>query len=368
VAFGPTVLGDIVLALSPAGGTNDPAVTAQGINALTGKVLWSVSQPLILTDAPAVCAGGKDFCLAAALSNTTTGLVVVNAISGSVLGAVPGPERNMAVAQPGSTAEGDLWQTSSPTPTLMETSATGRAAWTDTVSSLFGGNQYNPDYGWDFLVRGSLDVGSIANSPTGHTLSLSDSKTIGISAPDGTLSWTVPGYYLCGGGLQFLTADVVCQYSGSARQTKTSVDMSGVSLTLAGLNLRSGMTTWSEHVLGAQALSLGTNVAFVDGTHLVVQVPSRARVVLDVQTGETSPVTGNKVFWCEQDPTYKVKTAQGASVKGERVSAPVFRSCSAQGKPVNGLPLTAPSTVGVRAGGRFVWPTPHGLQAIQQLG
>jgi hypothetical protein len=368
VAFGPTVLGNTVLALTPAGGPGDPAVTAQGLNVLTGKVLWSVPQPIVLSDAAAVCTGGQYFCLDAFLSSTTTGLVVVNPDTGSVRGVISGPERNMAVAQPGSTTEGDLWQTSSSTPTLVQTSATGQSLWTHTVASLFGGSQYNPDDGWDFLVQGSLDVGSIGTASTGHTLSLSDSKTLGIFGSDGTVKWSVPGYFFCGGGLQFLTADVVCQYSGTAHQTATSVNMSGVSLTLVGLDPSSGTTPWSEPVLGAQSLSLGTNVAFADGTHLVVQLRSRQRVVLDVESGKTSAVTGNEVFWCEQDPLYKVDAAKGAVAGGKRVSAPVFRPCSATGKPEGGLPATGPSTVGVRAGGLFVWPTPTGLRGARLPG
>jgi hypothetical protein len=364
VAFGPTVLDDTVLALTPAGSSDDPVVKAQGLDVTTGKVEWTVPQQLILTDAPVVCAGGQFFCLAVFLTPTTTGLVVLNPSTGSVIRVIPGPNRNMAVAQPGSTAEGDLWQTNTQTPTLEQTSSSGRSLWTQPVASLFGGSQYSPNYGWDFLLQGPLDVGSIGTAPTGATLSLSDSKTLGISAADGSVKWTVPGYFLCGGGLQFLAADVVCQYSGTAVESARSVNMSGVSLTLRGLDESSGTMTWSERVLGTQALSLGTNVAFADGTHLVVQLPSHTRVVLDVQSGATSPVATHAVFWCEQIPTYKVHAAKGAAAAGERVSSPVFRSCTAAGTPASGLPTTTPGTVGVRAGGYFVWPTPAGLRAV----
>jgi hypothetical protein len=364
-AFGPTVLGDTVLALTPVAGSGNPTVKAQGLDVVTGKVLWTVPQPIDLSDAPAVCAGGRYFCLDAFLTDTTTGLIVLKPKTGSVVGVISGPLRNMGVAQPGSTTEGDLWQTSATTPTLAQTSATGQLVWTHTVASLFGGSNYDPDDGWDFLIQDSLDVGSIGTTSSGPDLSLSDSKTVGISGSDGTVKWTVPGYLLCGGGLQFLTADVVCRYSGTAHQTATSFSMSGISLTILGLDPSSGKTTWSQPVLGTQALSEGTNVAFADGTHLVVQLPSRQRVVLDVRSGATSAVTGHQVFWCEQIPVFKVDTFKGAEGGGKRESEPVFRPCTATGKASAGLPATGPSTVGVRTGGLFIWPSPHGLQAAR---
>ena len=159
----------------------------------------------------------------------------------------------------------------------------------------------------------------------------------------------------------FLTADVVCRYSGTAHQTESSVSMSGVGLTLEGINSATGAVTWSWPVSDAQALSLGTNVAFADSTHLVVRLQSGQQVVLDVQTGTTSPVTNDEVFWCEQNPEYAVSTAQGASVDGKRQSSPVFSACSATGALLSGSPPYPVRTIGVSAGGMFVWPTPQGL-------
>jgi len=363
VAFGPTVLGGTVLDLVPAASVSDPTVTVEGLDVLTGRVLWSVPQPLVLSDAPAVCGGATYFCLAAFTSDTSTALVTLDPGTGRPVGLVAGPYRNMAVAQPGSVQDGDLWQTSTATPTLMQISATGQEAWTRTVAALFGGSQFDPDDGWAFLVKGGLDVGSVASAPSGGALALGDSKTIGISGADGTVRWSVPGYYFCGGGLQFLTADVVCQFSGSAHQAGSSFSMAGVDLVLKGLDTTSGATTWALPVREAEALSLGRDVAFADATHVVVQPLSGRPVVLDVVSGATVPVGTGQVFWCEYDPRYDVTTAQGASVGGQRQGAPVFGGCSASGSAVAGLPASAPSTVGVESGGMFVWPSPHGLQA-----
>ncbi len=365
VAFEPVVLGHTALVLSPTGGASDMSVVVRGVDVATGRLLWSLAEPLVVSDAPTVCSGGNDFCLATFISDTTTALVIVAPASGHVVSAIQGPNRAMATSPTGDGQHGDLWQTNDVTPTLMEVSTSGSALWTRTVSALFGGSQFNPDDGWVFLQRGLLIVGSVGIAPTGHTLPLSGFRTVGIVTTDGTVKWNVPGFYLCGGGLAFLTADVACKYTGTAQVTSSSASMSGVGLTLEGLDPATGKTTWSTPVLGAQALSLGTNVAFVDGTHLVVRLTSSRRVVLDVTDGSSRPVGAGNVFWCEEEPTYRITSPPGTSAGGHRVSAPVFRTCSAAGTSVSALPSSTPASVGVDEGALFVWPTPHGLRATR---
>jgi hypothetical protein len=364
VEFSPVAIGGTVLDLDPANGASDPAVKIEGIDSLTGRTVWTAPQQLVLSDAPVVCASGKYFCVATFLSQTTTALVALSPSTGQVAGAIPGPNRNMAVAPPGVRTDSALWQTDDHAPTFMQTSPTGQQVWKESVAALFGGKQYDPDYGWDFLVQGSLDVGSVGTAAVGKTEPLGSLKTIGISTTTGSVAWSSPGDFLCGGSLLFLTTDVSCRYTGVAKEAGLSVSMSGVTLTLAGLNGTTGATTWTRTVLDPKALSLGTDVAFADGEHLVVQVPSRQRVVLDVRTGTTRPATSSEVFWCEQLPFYKVQTAQGSSTKGQRVSEPVFRGCNASGAAVSGIPTSRPSTVGTVIAGRFVWASPTGLVAV----
>lgn len=366
VAFAPTVLGDTVLELSPAGGSDDPATTVEGLDAASGRVMWSLPQPIVLTDAPAVCGG--EFCVATYLSATATGLVVLDPATGRVVGAAVGPERSMLVAPPGSSDSGGLWETDATKPTLTEVSTFGQALWTRTVAGLFGGAQYDPDYGWGFLTRGSLDVGSVGAEPIGTTYPLDQFRTLGIAVSDGDVEWRDPGQYLCGGGLQFLTADVICDFSGTATEVGTSVHLSGVGVTLEGVDAATGAVTWTLPVRGAQALSVGNDVAFADGTHLVVQRLSGQRALLDVVSGALAPLPTGGVFWCERNPMYTVTTAQGASAGGQRQSSPVFGACAADGRAVPGLPGTAPGTVGVLEGGMFVWPTAHGLRAVPRPG
>ena len=86
-------------------------------------------------------------------------------------------------------------------------------------------------------------------------------------------------------------------------------------------------------------------------------------MVLDTDDGSLAPVGHSQVFWCEQDPLYKVNASTDGSVNGERASAPVFAGCSASGAPLDAQPTTRPATVGVSIDGYFVWPSSDGLQA-----
>jgi hypothetical protein len=364
VGFTPIAIGSTVLLLAPVGESSNPEVTVEGVNAVTGKVLWSVPQALALSDAPVVCGSGAYFCLSAFVSPTETDQIAVTPASGAVVGVTAGLYRSMGVAAPGTVNDSDLWQTSEAAPTFTQTSTSGHRLWTESVATLFGGSQFDPDYGWDFIVTGNLDIGSVGVAPVGDTEQLGGFKTVGISTSSGAVAWSLPGYFQCGGGLQFLTSDVLCRFTGSAHAKGQSETMAGVGVTLEGFDSASGATTWSRQVLDPPALALGTNVAFADSTHLVVQLLSGKRVVLDVNNGTTAPVSDNEVFWCEQTPSYRIHTAPGASSDGKRVSEPLFRSCSATGAPVSSTPTTVPTTVGVSVGGRFVWPTPAGLKAI----
>jgi len=365
VTLSPVAIGNTVLGLAPADGSNDPEVTVEGLDAATGKTIWTVPQPLVLSDTPVVCASGQYFCFPAFVTTTSTALVALAPSSGSVVGAVQGPLRNMGVAPSGSPNGSDLWETNASAPTFLQTSTTGQLAWTQTVASLFGGIQFNPNYGWDFVVNGQLDIGSVGIAPIGKSQPLGSLKTIGVSTSTGSVAWSVPGDFFCGGGLQFLTTDLVCRYTGTAHIEEQKETMAGVQLTLEGVNPTSGATTWTEGVRDAQALSIGTNVAFSDGTHMIVRLLSGKTVVLDVQNGSvTAPLRGES-FWCEQIPIYKVEAASPALADGKRVSEPVFRPCSAAGKPAENPPATSPTSVGVTGGGMFIWPTPDGLQGAR---
>lgn len=368
VGFGPVVVDGTVLDAAPAGGPGDPAVRVEGLAVGTGRPTWSLRQPLVLSDAPTTCVHGRDVCLPAWTSATTSALVLVDPGDGGVVAVVRGPERAMAVSPGQAATTSSLWQTADAAPTLTEVSANGATAWTRPVAALFGGGGYNPDEGWYFVAEHGLDIGSVGLAPHGGVLPLGDLETVAIAAGDGTVRWRTNGFYGCGGGLFFLAADVVCRYSGALARVGHGASMAGVRLTLEGVDAGSGRVTWSEPVLGAKALTAGTDVPFADADHVVVELPSTRRVVLDARRGTSSPVAAGQVFWCEHDQSYRVTTAPGGSADGRRAAAPVFDACSADGSPVDALPPRAVPAVGVAAAGLFVWPAPHGLEAAPLAG
>ncbi len=362
--FGPVVANGVALDLAPTSGATNPNVTLKGIGIATGTVLWSTPVPALLSDAPDVCLGGQYFCVPVFASASTSGLIAVNATSGQFGGSVQGPMRNMAETANGNVNGGGLWQTDDNVPTFTEVSATGQRVWIEPVATLFGGEQYNPNYGWDFAVQDGLDVGSVGVAPVGNTDEVSQYKTVGIDTTNGSVRWTVPGDFDCGGGLQFLTSDVACAFSGSVQRSGTSIAFSG-SLTLVGLNPATGASTWTQAVENPISLTEGTNVAFADDTHVVVELQTGRRVVLDTQDGSVGPIAANEVFWCEHNPEYRVVTPAGASANGQRQSAPVFSTCSDTGAPVSGQPFDQATSVGVSVDGYFIWPATDGLHAAK---
>ncbi len=170
-----------------------------------------------------------------------------NGASGAIAAVVPGPARSISPAQPGSTSLGSLWEIDDNTPTLAQLSAADKLIWHRTVPELFGGQGYTPDYGWDFVTKDGIDVGSVGYKSNGDRMPLDQYKTVGISVATGKVKWRVAGDYECGGLLWFLSADVVCDYSGTAIASPGGTQTySGLSLTLKGLNVHSGGTTWAS--------------------------------------------------------------------------------------------------------------------------
>ena len=357
VGFGPALASGIVLEQSPAGSPTDAAIYLEGIEAATGRVLWRNPNAIVLSDAPTVCGSGRYFCVDVFTSASTTALVLLRPASGSAVAVVGGPFRNMGANG------GGLYENDSSVPSLEQVTAQGKRAWTATVAHLFGSNRYNPNYGWNFTTIGAVDLGSVSPAPQGDAYNLSLYRTIAIAVSDGRVHWRAGGEFDCGGPLAFLVTPVLCKYSGTIHRTSGGIHWAGVKLSVDGFNTRTGSVTWARPVLGVEALSVGTNVPFEDGDHVVVQLTSGKRVILDVANGSTSPVSPADIFWCEQNPEYHVKTAAGASVNGERQSAPVFQPCSDTGTRVRGRPSHTPDSVGVSAAGLFIWPTPRGLQA-----
>jgi outer membrane protein assembly factor BamB len=360
----PVVSGDTALVLRPAdGNASDPNMHIEGVDVLTGQVKWSEKQTPIVTDAPVTCDGGADFCVAAfAPKGTSTTLAYIDAATGQIATTVEGPARNLGMAPPGSAAKGGLWSTYSAVPTFMQLSPSGDVSWQEPVAKIFGGKQYNPNFGWEFAARPRIDVGSVGYPTSGDKLYLDQFKTVGISVANGEVKWSHPGFYMCGGALQFLDTDVICDLSGTVIEQK-SLQLSGLGLTLEGLDSATGKIVWSLPTDGAQAVVEDAPEPFLDDQHLVVHLSSRKWALLDTANGQTTRVGAGGIFWCEDQPGYKLTAPEGATENGQRTSEPVFFGCTATGAPAKGLPSSQPASVGADIDGLFVWLTPTGLEA-----
>jgi outer membrane protein assembly factor BamB len=360
----PVVSGDIALVLRPAdGNASDPNMDIEGVDINTGQVKWKQKPTPIVTDAPVTCDGGADFCVAAFASNgTSTTLAYIDAATGQIAATVEGPARNLGMASPGSAAKGDLWSTFSAVPTFMQLSPSGAVSWQEPVAKIFGGKQYNPNFGWEFAARPGIDVGSVGYPTSGDKLDLDEFKTVGISVRNGVVEWSHPGFYMCGGALQFLDTDVICDLSGTVTEQK-SLQFSGLGLTLEGLDSATGKVVWSLATDGAQAVVEDAPQPFLDDQHMAVHLSSGKWAVLDTANGRTAPVGAGEVFWCEDQPSYKLTAPEGATENGQRSSEPVYFGCTVTGAPAKGLPSSQPAAVGADVDGLFVWLSPKGLQA-----
>ena len=355
IALTPAAAGATVADVVPVANSATPAVTVEGVNATTGAIEWTLPATFIVSDNPASCVGGQDFCLPAYTADGSAQLTIIDAASGQTTSVLSGPSRALGT---------DLYQSSNETPTLDQLSTSGSLAWSEPVTTIFGPG-YDPGTGWNISPVGDLNVGSVGLASDGTTADLSRYKTVGFSAATGASQWSVPGSYQCMGPLAFLSTPVACQYKGTVHFSKNSTrppSLRGVTLTLAGFDAATGSTTWSYPVSDVRALTSGNGVRFVDDDHVVVESTTGKTVSLDSSTGVAAPLAPHQVLWCEKTPTYSVKSTKGSPDGGMRTGETLYYPCTARGAKIGGQPPNDPSTIGVTVHGVFVWPSPSGLQ------
>lgn len=361
-AFAPVAIGDVALDLAPATSLSNPVVQPEGIDVDSGKILWKFKDPLDATDAPVECANSAFFCFPVFASGSKTDLVAFNPQTGALVGGVAGPYRNVGTAVPGLPDNSTLWQTDAPTETLMQTSAVEKPLWSHTVASLFGGQKYSANDGYDFVEANNLDIGTVGVEPVGNTESLSAFENVGIVANDGVVKWRTSGSIFCGGTLQFLLPLVNCKFAGVMTFAGGTANFDRATLALAGISTGTGQSTWAQPVKDVQSLSTGTGIAFSDTTHVVVQTLGGNWKLLDAQSGRLSSISPHTTFWCEEIKPYQVVAISGEAGSGQRTSEPVYVGCTKTGRVMKGVPSTTPLTVGVVADNFFIWPTPSGLR------
>jgi hypothetical protein len=351
--FPPSAFGDIAIDFSPT--PDATSVTGQilGIDIATGAVAWTYSGSGVTGDAPVACGGPNTFCLSWA-SGITQGLIEVDATNGSLLRTIPNVERDLGT---------NLYQGNETNPTLIQIGRQGQMLWQASASSAFGTVNDNPDSGWDVDPFGSLDVGSLGPAVVPQTsIDFSSATTSGFAIATGRPVWTDAGLYNCSGSLEIFSTPTLCRVEGTVTRTSSGgVSTAGVTVTLEGFDTQTGKVTWSQPDQNLTGL-IGTGaLPFEDGYHIVIKQRG-TDLILDLATGEVRPVSSGLVFWCATTPTVQVLAPAGSGYPNERSATDQFFGCNAAGAAVSTDPADQPPLVGVILGGKFFWPTPHGLQ------
>jgi len=347
------VVDNVVVDLMPADAPNDALVDVDGINATTGAIAWRGPQHLLVADAPAPCADKQFLCVIGYTSNTSTAMAVINPADGTDVAILNGPIAALDL---------DLYLVDAQTPTVEELSASGTVAWTKTIGQLFGGPGYDPGRGWDFLPFGSTEVGTAGAVNADHSMGLDDARTVGFALATGTATWSLAGQFQCGGSLGFETPPFDCVFKGDLakpNQDTFPISYTGLHLSLQGFDASTGAVTWTLPVRNVDALVNG-DAAFLDDTHLVVQLDGGATVLLDTSNGTTSALGRHQVLWCSSSGLFKVNEDKDLNSAEQRVTGTRFYPC-VDGKATAALPASSPSSIGVTVDGVFLWPSPQGL-------
>ena len=355
VALYPSVIGNTVMDVFPAGKTSNPLVRVSGINATTGAVEWRSPGSFVPTDAPSPCAQGKYFCIPGYNDDGSSSLLLIHPTTGDGEGLLKGPFREMGT---------DLYQTDASKPTLEQVSPGGTEAWRASVASLFGPG-FSPDYGWIIDQTSTLDVGSFGTIVKGNGYDVSNQKTMGIDMATGVPRWSLNAQYNCGGSLYFVTSQVACQYGGVMSKPANhgkAPSYQGLTVSLIGLNADTGSVTWTVPVNNVDAIMNGDGLPFLDDTHVVITLTDGKKALLNTDDGTTSPLAKGEVYWCEKDPDFKVNAPKGFSDEASRTSTSLYFGCTASGEASTKVPKTTPASVGIKIDGMFAWPAPGGLR------
>ena len=352
--FPPLAFGDIAIDLTPIGGARSANVQVLGVDVATGAVVWTYRETGETGDAPVVCAGPQTFCLSWG-SESTEGIIEVDATNGSLLRVVPNVERNLGE---------NIYQANVTAPTLLQIGNRGQLLWQEPAESIFGVTNYNPDSGWDIDPLGSLDVGSVGPAVVPKTTyDIGTATTTGFTIATGQPVWTDPGLYNCEGPLEIFSTPTICRFTGTITMTSSGgTRETGVTVRLEGFDTQTGRVTWSQADQNITPLVGPTGaIPFLDGNHIVIK-QGGTDVVLDLATGGTRPVASGAVFWCATIPTVQVLAPTVTGFPNERAGTDQFFGCNAAGVAVSGHPSDEPPIVGVFLDGKFFWPSPHGLE------
>ena len=356
----PAVAYGVALAMAPTPGFGGGGVRLEGIEVANGRIAWTYPRPVAVSDLPTRCPGGptaaSDLCVTVSVSTTVIApsLLVLDATSGAVVEEIAHVNRLMGTG---------LYETQTAPPVVAAVALPLGVRWRATVSSLFGGRIYDPDYGWSFNRVGAVEIGTVGSAPGGYTFSLSSERTVAFAAASGRVLWRDAGGYQCD-AMAPVRSSFLCVGTGAitySPATKSTALSPGASETIEGFAPGSGTITWRFTTGDPHEVIAGVGVPLLDATHVLVHAASGRLVVLDLENGRSSPPSPSAVFWCPRTNPYSANAPLGGSTS--RQGTPRYYPCDVRGHRVSATAEPV-AGVGVVDAGRFVWPDTSGLVAV----
>jgi outer membrane protein assembly factor BamB len=269
-----------------------------------------------------------------------------------------------------------LYSSQARDPELLIGAVRGHISWQRPIDEVFRFRGASTDYGWSFneIRHEGLFVGSVGGplrrvAGGKAALDMSRTATVGLRAVDGTVVWRDQGsYYLCnelpcaGGssdlgpstpeaaaaagtrvGLRLRAKELV---SWSSRRRHATLSK-GAHGQLEGFSPSTGRTLWTFDASNDR--SLLTLEPPVIGPHGTIAVRNAAgrEVLLDTETGRTTPITEHEVLACSGDTSYRTTVGYRTS-KGtlhQHVGDPAVFPCTAQAIRTDGPPPGTSSVV-----------------------
>jgi len=381
-----TIVGGTVVYLEPVAVPGAARLVAAAVS--DGRIAWR-SDPGFFSGWPHVC---PDDPHAVCLSGGTQQSGDAAALS---FDASTGEARRAVTisADGGRELAPDLYDGLQRDPEVLVGTSHGRVTWRQPIDEVFPMPGASTDQGWNFdqirregLVVGSVRGRALRSSSKRVVIDLARSATVGLDATDGSVRWRDEGsFYLCNvvpcpGGSdpsRSTTSDatkagplVGVRVRASGRvtvrfRTERSVRRSpDVRVALEGFDLANGRTLWSVDL--ARTADVALQSAAPVGAHhdVVLRDAEGDAVLVDLETGRTSPVRSQTRVACQRDTSYRValayRTARGST--HHYSGQPALFSCAADGHRISGAPPNA-ARVALGGGELSVWTDVTGVYA-----
>ena len=335
--------------------------------AATDTVLWRsavgefTTVPEICPDQPAaICVNG--------VQGADHGELRFSATDGHRVALAPMGTSNF----PGRELGPDLFDAGTRKPERLLAVNQGHVVWVRPISKIFTVPHASSDGGWDFdrFAQRGLFVGEVGVRPTikngRFSLNLGAFQTVGIRLANGNVAWRSKGTYSCHQplpcpgqslagytsaapgpvasiGLRLLMAGRV---SGSFGGGKPVVSRNA-SVTIQGLNLRTGKTRWSFAAGRNLKLMTAQGALPLLGPTTIVLKRGGREIALDLRNGKTRTAGSGAPAWCQRTIVYRLShTAYYAGGGGRYAGQEAIYPCTIAGHR-RALAAAVPPVVGL---------------------